>query len=86
MIDAELVFVAIFGQTSIFAHYACVAEQDIETLGLAEEALDGALNRLEGSLVAFQEAYIHLGVDRFDFLDHLSRASCIASGKVDVLW
>ena len=55
MIDAELVFVAIFSQSGVRGHDASVEDEDIESGSFGKEGLGGGLDGEEGELVAIEE-------------------------------
>ena len=86
MIDAELVFVAVFSQGGVRGHNTGVEDKDIEAGSFGQEGLGGCLDGDEGELVALQEGDWSGRGERLGLGDYFVRRTRIAASEVDMLW
>ncbi|KAL9102736.1 MAG: hypothetical protein Q9187_009088, partial [Circinaria calcarea] len=59
MIDAELVFVTVLGQSGFGGHDTGIADEDVESGRLGEEGLGSVLNGGERQLIALDEGELY---------------------------
>ena len=82
VVDPELQFVSIFGQSRGFGHDAGVAHQDVQTI--RGELVKGGLDRVKGGEIGFEERDVHIWGGGLDVGCNTFAAGFVAGGEIDL--